>query len=102
VRSRRACASATAERARTAADLFALLRSHGPSPAPRYSPLSGGLSAPCAHAGGLLAAVQNPAAWVSDLRPAQVRHFAAGTAAPCTSLFEPVEASSFLTSVDGV
>ena len=93
-RSRRACTSAAAERARTAADLFALLRSHGPSPVPRYSLLSGSVSAPCAHAGGLLAAVQTTASWVSDLRPGQVRHFATGTAAPCTSLFKPVEVST--------
>jgi len=93
-RERRACTTAAAGRARTAADLFALLRSHGPSPVPRYSLLSGGVAAPCAHAGGLLAAVQTTASWVSDLRPGQVRHFATGTAAPCTSLFKPVDVST--------
>jgi len=92
-RGRRACTTAAAGRAETAADLLAMLRSHGASPHPRYSLLSGGLGAPCAHAGGLLAATQTTASWVSDLRPGQVRHFATGTAAPCTSLFKPVDVS---------
>ncbi len=90
-RERRACTTSAASRAATPADLFALLRSHGRSPLPRYSFLSGGLSAPCAHAGGALAASQTTASWVSDLRPGQVRHFATATAAPCTSLFKPVD-----------
>jgi hypothetical protein len=38
--------------------------------------------------------VQTTASWVSDLRPGQVRHFATGTAAPCTSLFKPVDVST--------
>jgi hypothetical protein len=88
---RRASTSAAAGRTRTAADLVAALRDHGPSPNPRYSLLSGALSRPCVHAGGLLAAVQTTASWVSDLRPGRVRHFATGTAAPCTSLFKPVD-----------
>jgi hypothetical protein len=90
-RERRASTSAAAGRTRTAADLVAALRDHGPSPNPRYSLLSGALSRPCVHAGGLLAAVQTTASWVSDLRPGRVRHFATGTAAPCTSLFKPVD-----------
>lgn len=92
-RERRACTTAAAGRAETAADLLAMLRGHGASPHPRYSLLSGGLGAPCAHAGGLLAATQTTASWVSDLRPGVVRHFATGTAAPCTSLFKPVDVS---------
>jgi hypothetical protein len=92
-RERRACTTVLAERAETPADLFALLRSHGGSPAPRYSLLTGALGAPCAHAAGVLVATQTTAAWVSDLRPGRVRHFATGTAAPCTSLFKPVEVS---------
>jgi secernin len=93
-RLRRACTSAAAGQARTALDLFALLRSHGPSPVPHYSLLSGGACAPCAHAGGLVAAAQTTASWVADLRPGHVRHFATGTAAPCTSLFKPVDVST--------
>jgi secernin len=93
-RERRACTTSAAVRAETPADLVALLRSHGSSPLPRYSFLSGGLAAPCAHAGGVLAATQTTASWVSDLRPGRVRHFATGTAAPCTSLFKPVDVST--------
>jgi len=93
-RERRACTMSLAARAETPADLFALLRSHGDSPLPRYSLLSGGLAAPCAHAGGVLAATQTTASWVSDLRPGRVRHFATGTAAPCTGLFKPVDVST--------
>lgn len=74
-------------------DLFAALRSHGPGRArPRYSPLNGALSAPCAHAGGLLTSTQTTASWVADLR-SQPQHWATGTAAPCTSLFKPVRVS---------
>ncbi len=93
-RERRACTASSAAAAESPADLFALLRSHGASPVPRYSLLSGGLAAPCAHAGGVLAAAQTTASWVSDLRRGRVRHFATGTAAPCTSLFKPVDVST--------
>jgi dipeptidase len=95
---RGAVASCKARRARTqraasaatqVADLFAALRDHGPSGAPRWSPVNGALSAPCAHAGGLVTATQSTASWVSDLRPGG-RHWVTGTAAPCTSLFKPV------------
>jgi len=91
VHARRACTTAAALRAETAADLVAMLRSHAASPHPRYSLLSGAFAAPCAHAGGLVAAAQTTASWVSDLRSEKVRHFATGTAAPCTGLFKPVE-----------
>ena len=93
-RERRARTASSAARAQAPADLFALLRSHGDSPVPRYSFLTGGLSAPCAHAGGTLAASQTTASWVSDLQPGRIRHFATGTAAPCTSLFKPVDVST--------
>ncbi len=93
-RERRACTTSSVARVESPPDLFALLRSHGDSPVPRYSFLSGALSAPCAHAAGVLAAAQTTASWVSDLRPGRVRHFATGTAAPCTSLFKPVDVSA--------
>jgi len=88
---RRHITRAGAERATSVADLIALLREHGTgSPAPRYSPLNGALAAPCVHAGGLAAASQTTASWVSELAPAGARHWATATSAPCTSLFKPV------------
>lgn len=100
VRTRIASARARRDRTEEAAcaatsvgDLFAALRDHGPGGAPRWSPVNGALSAPCAHAGGLVTATQTTASWVSDLRstsPAP-QHWATGTSAPCTSLFKPVD-----------
>jgi hypothetical protein len=87
-RRRRACTQARAERAAGPADLFALLRDHAGA-APRWSWLNGAL-APCAHAGGLVVNTQTTASWASELAPGRVRHWATGTAAPCTSLFKPV------------
>ncbi len=94
---RRACTERATERARrgpeAVLDLFGALRSHGDTPAPRHSPLTGAMRGPCMHAGGVLAASQTTASWVSDLRPAPdggPLHWATGTAAPCTSVFLPV------------
>jgi len=90
-----ACAARRARTQRSAAaatgvtDLIAALRDHGPGGAPRWSPVNGALSAPCAHTGGLVTATQSTASWVSDLRPGG-RHWVTATAAPCTSLFKPV------------
>jgi dipeptidase len=72
-------------------DAFAVLRDHGPGlDAPRYRWRNGALAAPCAHAGGLIAATQTTASWVADLRPGAAQHWVTATAAPCTSLFKPV------------
>jgi hypothetical protein len=85
---RRARTQRSAAAATGVTDLFAALRDHGQGGAPRWSPVNGALSAPCAHAGGLVTATQSTASWVSDLRTGG-RPWATGTAAPCTSLYTP-------------
>ncbi|MFC5176233.1 carcinine hydrolase/isopenicillin-N N-acyltransferase family protein [Nocardioides taihuensis] len=85
---RRTRTEAAAERADDVAALLAALRDHG-GPAPRWSPVNGALSAPCAHAAGFVTTTQSTAAWVADLRGAP-RHWVTGTSAPCTSLAKPV------------
>lgn len=83
-------------RADSVADLFAVLRSHGSAPDPRYRLHHGAMAAPCMHAGGVLASSQTTASWVTDLSGVGtgdgglVRHWVTATAAPCTSLFKPV------------
>jgi dipeptidase len=86
---RRARTESAAAVAVDAGDLMTALRDHGPTGLPVFSPLNGALSAPCAHAGGLVTSTQTTASWVSDLR-ARPLHWATATAAPCTSLFKPV------------
>lgn len=76
-------------RVREPADLFALLRDHGEAGL-QYSWMNGALSGPCAHAGGLLAATQTTASWVSELSPQGCRHWATATSHPCLSIFKPV------------
>jgi len=78
-------------RAKSPADLVAVLRDHGPGRRwPVYARSNGAMRAPCMHAGGLLAAWQTTASWVSELRPGEARHWATATAAPCVSVFKPV------------
>lgn len=82
-----------AGQAESLSDLFATLRDHGPygtTRLPHYSPIHGALSGACVHAGGLIAATQTTASWVSELSPGRVQHWATGTSAPCISLFKPV------------
>ena len=90
---RRSLTEPLARRATGPADLMEALRTHGPTAAPGWSLVHGGLGAPCVHAGGLLASSQTTASWVSDLRGAP-RHWATATSAPCTSLFKPVVVDS--------
>jgi secernin len=68
---------------------MAALRDHGPTDGPSWSMLNGALSAPCAHAGGLVTSTQSTASWVADLRAHPV-HWVTATSAPCTSVFKPV------------
>jgi len=86
---RRARTEAAATHAEAPADLIRALRDHGPTSGPHWSVVNGALSAPCAHAGGLVTSTQSTASWVADLRTAPV-HWVTGTSAPCTSLFKPV------------
>lgn len=88
-RTRQALTTREAGDSPSAAGLMATLRSHGPRRWPRYSIVNGAMAAPCMHAGGLLAASQTTASWVSDLRDEGTTHWATATAAPCTSLFKP-------------
>jgi len=77
--------------ARDVRDLFAILRDHGDgTDHPRYRFATGGMDAPCMHAGGVLVSSQTVGSWASELRPNAVSHWATGTAAPCTSLFKPI------------
>jgi secernin len=90
-RLRRGRTQALAERVAGPRDLFGILRDHGDNGGhPTYSWINGGLSAPCVHAGGLIASSQTTASWVAVLRPGQQLHWVTATAAPCTGLFKPV------------
>jgi dipeptidase len=89
-RARRAHTQRATSTEASPADLIALLRSHGDAAWPHYSPVNGAMAAPCMHAGGILAASQTTASWVSELRRTGSLHWATATAAPCTSLFKPV------------
>jgi secernin len=94
-RARRAITEPGAAEATSAFDLAAVLRDHGTADGtPRYTPLNGAMAAPCMHAGGLAAASQTTASWVSELTPTGARHWATGTAAPCTGLFKPVDVAT--------
>jgi hypothetical protein len=87
-RSRVECLAAGVASAQQAA---AVLADHGPGGTPRFSRLNGAMHAPCMHAGGWLAASQTTASWVGELSAGGDRHWATGTAAPCLSVFRPVD-----------
>ena len=91
-RTRQALTSKAARAAHGAGDLMAILRDHGDGrTSPRYDWITGGISAPCVYPGGLVVNSQTTGSWVSELGPEGARHWATATAAPCTSLFKPVE-----------
>ncbi len=89
---RRARTTEAAGRAEGVLDLMAALRDHGPGAGARpvYRRSNGALAAPCAHAGGVLTSTQTTASWVADLADLG-RHWVTATAAPCTSVFKPVD-----------
>lgn len=84
---RRARTTATARTATSLTDLMHGLRDHGESGRVAYRLANGALSAPCAHAGGLLTSTQTTGSWVANVTTR--RHFVTATSAPCTSLFKP-------------
>jgi dipeptidase len=89
--SRRVCTTRAARAAGNAAAMMRLLRDHGNDcDWPRYGVLSGAMSGPCVHPGGVANADQTAGSWVSELRPGNLQHWATGTAAPCLGLFKPV------------
>lgn len=90
-RARRAMTLAATQRADTVADLMAALRAHEHGPTPAYRLLNGGMSAPCMHAGGVVASSQTVASWAAELRPEGAQHWVTATSAPCVSLFKPVQ-----------
>jgi hypothetical protein len=72
--------------------LMRLLRDHGDGPgAPCYAWFNGSLDTVCMHGGGgVVHGSVSTASWVSELSPGSTRHWATGTAAPCTAIFKPV------------
>lgn len=89
-RARLECLAATV---RSPFDAMNALSDHGTDAGPRYHRLNGAMNAPCVHAGGLLAASQTTASWVSVLSISGDRHWATATAAPCMSLYRPLSLS---------
>jgi secernin len=90
-RTRRALTAACP--AESVGDLMSTLRTHGSrGPNPRFAPFMGAKGAPCMHAGGgIRATSQTTGSWVAELgADGDQRHWATGTAAPCTGVFLPV------------
>ena len=92
-RIRQARTAALAARSAGPADLMRLLRDHGEGrEAARYSWFNGTLDTVCMHGGGgAVHGSVSTASWVSELTPESIRHWATGTAAPCSGVFKPVQ-----------
>jgi hypothetical protein len=75
-----------------------ILRDNGTGGGPRWSPLTGSMSGPNMHAGGLLASSQTVGSWVGDLESGT--HWATGTSEPAFSLFVPLQVDQPLTEAD--
>jgi secernin len=89
---RRARTESCASGAQGVGEMLRLLRDHGPErPWPRYSWVNGFMEGPCMHGGGLVTSSQTAASWVAELGPSSARHWVTATAAPCLSLFKPVD-----------
>lgn len=69
-------------------DLVDVLRDNGTGGGPRWSPVTGSMTGPNMHGGGLVASSQTVASWVSDL--AAGTHWATGSAEPALSMFVPL------------
>lgn len=81
-------------------DYMNILRDHGENKiAPGYRWINGAMDSVCMHAGGLLAASQTTASWVTHLTEKQDTHWVTATAAPCTSLFKPVSVKEPLQTI---
>lgn len=91
-RTRRDRTQSAAAHANGPRPLFAALRDHGADAHPTWSPVNGGLTAPCVHGGGLVTGSQTTASWVADL--GHDRHWVTGTGAPCLSIFTPVRVTA--------
>lgn len=88
-RTRCATTSRVAGGATGPADMARALRSHDGTAALACSPISGSMTSPCMHIGGLVTSSQTVSSWISDLRSG-ARHWATATAAPCLSIFKPI------------
>lgn len=82
--------SGVASGATGVADIAHALRSHDGDTRLEYSPISGAMTSPCMHVGGLVTSSQTVSSWISDLRHG-VQHWTTATAAPCLSVFKPVQ-----------
>lgn len=71
-------------------EMASALRAHDGASRLNYSPISGAMTSPCMHIGGLVTSSQTVSSWMSDLR-GRPQHWATGTAAPCLSVFKPID-----------